>query len=211
MLRVDRLLLVLAAQVGLGSRSVDWFEVLDAMGQGDRVALARIRRLVTSQLSRMTAYQIATDWDDFAQEVLIKVWRTHRDGKIRDQRGVPAFVRTTTRNAFIDWQRKHHREVDLDDEALESASEDGATDRPLDPGTQIALRKAIDMLPDRHREVVFCLFLEGRSYDETAEHLGRPRGTINRQQREAMTRLREALSPTGERAKDVPRGQETEQ
>lgn len=190
---LSRLWLVLVADPGSpGSGEVDWFAELAALGRGDVAALARIRRMVTSQLARMGAYGARDDWDDFAQEVVVRVWRAHRDGRIRDAAAVPAFVRTTTRNAFIDWTRKHGREVDLPDEAV-LANADDRSERPLDPATQQALRSALASLSDRHREVVERIYLENLSYDETAAALGRPRGTINRLQREAIIALRAQL------------------
>lgn len=198
MLRLADLLIALAVRVLPDDAELDWFEQIESMGRGDMTALARIRRLVTGQLMRMGAYGHRDSWDDFAQEIVIRVWRAHRDGRIREQRGFPAFVRTATRNAFVDWTRSHHREADLPDEAVIDATDRKGSEPPLDPGVQLALRGALDKLPDRHRDVVRCLYLEGLSYDETAEALGRPRGTINRLQREAISSLREQLLPTRE-------------
>jgi len=181
---------------GGGGRSaapaVDWRAELESLGRGDVAALARVRRLVTGQLARMGAYAGRGDWDDLAQEVVVRVWRAHRDGKLRDAAAIPGFVRTTTRNAFIDWTRKRGREIDLPDEAV-VASADEQAERPLDPATQRALRDALATLSDRHREVVERIYLENLSYEETAAALGRPRGTINRLQREAMIALRAQL------------------
>jgi len=192
------LLVMLAAEAEADGSEIDWFEQLDAIGRGDVTALARVRRLVSSQLMRMGAYAQQSSWDDFAQEVVIRVWRAHRDGKIRNAHGLPAFVRTTTRNAFIDWARSHHREVDLPDEAVNAQHDDPSGERPLDPAMQLALRGAIDALSERHREVIEALYLEGLSYDEAAAKLERPRGTVNRLQREAMASLRERLLPADE-------------
>ena len=61
--------------------------------------------------------------------------------------------------------------------------------------TKLALRNALGHLSDRHREVVESIYLQGRTYDETAAELQKPRGTINRLQREAMKQLRDILFP----------------
>lgn len=177
-------------------REIDWAEQLEALARGDTLALARIRRLVTGQLVRMRAYETREGWDDLAQEIIVRVWRSHRDGKIRDPRALPGFVRTLTRNAVIDAQRKKQPELGQEDDEVERRAEE--SEPPLDPGTQIALRNALDRLPERHREVVERLYLKGLSYDETAAELDRPRGTVNRLQREAMQRLREILLPERE-------------
>jgi RNA polymerase sigma-70 factor (ECF subfamily) len=183
--------LVLSIGAALIASVVDWAAQLDALGEGDPVALARIRRLVTGQLTRMRAYETREGWDDLAQEILIRVWRAHRDGKIRDPRALPGYVRTLTRNAVIDALRKRQPDLEKEDGDLERTT--AAPEDALDPGTQLALRNALATLSERHREVVERLYLQGLSYDETAEDLGRPRGTVNRLQREAMQLLREIL------------------
>jgi RNA polymerase sigma-70 factor (ECF subfamily) len=183
---------VLVAESPMPGAGVDWSAELAALGQGDVAALARVRRLVTSQLARMGAYAARDDWDDLAQEVVVRVWRAHRDGKMREASAFPGFVRTTTRNAFIDWTRRHGREVDLPDDDV-VAHVDRQVARPLDPATQQALRNALSALSERHREVVERIYLENLSYDETAAALNRPRGTINRLQREAILALRAQL------------------
>jgi RNA polymerase sigma-70 factor (ECF subfamily) len=178
--------------------SFDWKQQLEALGDGDRVALASIRRLITGQLAKMRAHETREGWDDLAQEIIVRVWRSHRDGKIRDYRALPGFVRTLTRNAVIDALRK--RQPDLAKEGDEVERVATAPAPGLDPGTQIALRNALAGLSEKHREVVERLYLQGMSYDEVADDLSRPRGTINRLQREAMQQLREILLPKEEAA-----------
>ncbi len=182
---------LLTVGAALVDAAVDWAEQLDALGDGDPLALARIRRLVTGQLVRMRAYESREGWDDLAQEIIVRVWRAHRDGKIREYRALPGFVRTLTRNAVIDALRKRQPELEKEDGELERTT--AAPAEGLDPGTQLALRNAMARLSERHREVVERLYLRGLSYDETAKELGRPRGTVNRLQREAMQTLREIL------------------
>lgn len=177
--------------VAVTGSSVDWAMQLERLGSGDHAALALLRRLVTGQLMRMRAYETREGWDDLAQEIVVRVWRSHRDGKIRDYRALPGFVRTLTRNAVIDVHRKKQPDLGREDDEVERQAE--APSSGLDPGEQIALRNAMSELSERHREVVERVYLQGLSYDETAADLDRPRGTINRLQREAMQQLRETL------------------
>lgn len=183
--------------VAVAEPDTDWAKTLEDLGRGDTVALARIRRLVTGQLTRMRAYETREGWDDLAQELVVRVWRNHRDGKIRDYPALPGFVRTLTRNAVIDAHRKRQPDLGKTDDEVERRAQAAPTDA-LDPGTRLALRNALSRLDERHREVVERLYLEGLSYDETAKALDRPRGTINRLQREAMQQLRSILMPAEE-------------
>ncbi len=170
---------------------VDWELQLDRLGGGDHGALSLIRRLVTGQLMRMRAYEAREGWDDLAQEIIIRVWRSHRDRKIRDYRALPGFVRMLTRNAVVDAHRKKQPDLGKEEDEVERRAE--APSATLDPATQLALRKALSALSERHREVVERVYIQGLSYDETASDLGKPRGTVNRLQREAMQQLREIL------------------
>ncbi|MCR9095135.1 MAG: sigma-70 family RNA polymerase sigma factor [bacterium] len=192
-----RLFVVLATGSPRRSEEVDWFAELEAIGREDLAALARVRRLVTVQLIRLGAYEQHDAWDDLAQEVVIRSWRAHRDGKIKEAARFPGFVRSATRNAYVDWLRSRRRVADVPDESMDRIGEPESDGRALDPGTQLVLRNALERLPERLRVVVEAIYVEGLSYDEAAERLGRPRGTINRQQREAMSHLRKSVLAAG--------------
>jgi RNA polymerase sigma-70 factor (ECF subfamily) len=171
----------------------NWMEQLEALGRGDRAALARLRRLVTGHLIRLGAYDRRDAWDDVAQEVLIRLWNAYRDEKIRDPKAFAGFSRTVTRNVLVDTLRRHRR-ADSDPMDEEFERRVAAEETGPDPGTRIALRDALAKLPERHREVIERIYLRGLTYDETARELDRPRGTVNRLQREAMQTLREILA-----------------
>lgn len=57
-----------------------------------------------------------------------------------------------------------------------------------------ALRVAMNKLSSEHREVVFLHELEGRTYDEIAEVLGVPVGTVKSRLHHAFLNLRRALA-----------------
>ena len=182
--------IILIATAGV-QNSVDWEQQLERLAAGDHAALALIRRLITGQLMRMRAYEAREGWDDLSQEIIIRVWRSHRDRKIRDYRALPGFVRMLTRNSVIDAHRKKQPDLGKEEDEVERRAQ--APSATLDPAAQLALRKALSALSERHREVVERVYIHGLSYDETALDLQKPRGTINRLQREAMQQLREIL------------------
>ena len=161
------------------------------LGAGEVEALARVRRLITAQLSRFGRYASRDSWDDVAQEVVIRVWRSHRDGKIRNYAAFPGFVRVMTRNTVIDMARRRRDEAASD--VIEEVEDPTVSSPSLGVGETLALRNALGQLSDRHREVVEAIYLEGKTYDEAAAELQKPRGTINRLQREAMKQLRDVL------------------
>ena len=55
------------------------------------------------------------------------------------------------------------------------------------------LRRALRQLPPRQYRVLDEIYLRGRSYEETAELLGLPLGTVKRHQTQGLRALRELL------------------
>jgi RNA polymerase sigma-70 factor (ECF subfamily) len=91
-------------------------------------------------------------------------------------------------NAWIDEVRARERrgQTFLPEEAGEDVGDGAATGAPLDA---ILVRKAVARLSDEHRTVVGLVLVEGQSYQEAAEVLGVPVGTVTSR----LARAREAL------------------
>ena len=87
----------------------DWGATLEALLEGDSLALARLTRLINGFLGRWNAYDFRSDWDDLVQEVVVAGALALRDGKIRDRRAVVGYLRTTARFKFIDRLKAHTR------------------------------------------------------------------------------------------------------
>jgi RNA polymerase sigma-70 factor (ECF subfamily) len=170
----------------------DWFEQLELLQRGDLAALATLRRLVTGHLIRLGAVQLRDSWEDVAQEVLLKLWRAYQKREIADPRAFVAFAGVITRNTLIDWGRRQQRVRPGEEDPVQPWAH-GQADAGLDPATRLGLEKALAELPERHREVIEEIYLKGRSYEETAQSLRRPRGTVNRLQREGVQMLRRIL------------------
>ena len=56
------------------------------------------------------------------------------------------------------------------------------------------LRRAIDQLDERQREVIRLRFFEGKGQREVAQHIGVSQMTVSRIERQALASLREALT-----------------
>ena len=101
-----------------------------------------------------------------------------------------AWLFTIMRNYWIDRLRMQRRQPELD------ALEDDRAVEAFMPASletmvvnQIAVRQAFAMLCSRHRDVLTLVDIGGFSYDEAAEMLGVPRGTIMSR----VSRARQAL------------------
>jgi RNA polymerase sigma-70 factor (ECF subfamily) len=64
----------------------------------------------------------------------------------------------------------------------------------LQNNSDISVRKAVEGLPTRFREVLILREIEGMSYNEIAEITGMPRGTVMSSLSRARGRLRQSLA-----------------
>ena len=63
---------------------IDWIAVLDRLLAGDRLAFAKINRLVSGFLVQLRAYDFRDEWDDLRQEVVLSLVANARAGRLRD-------------------------------------------------------------------------------------------------------------------------------
>ena len=127
--------------------------------------------------------------EDLAQEVFLAVWRKAVSYQ-PERGGGPGWLYTITRNKVLDHWRRCGRTpplADLDLTLLEAAP------RGVGHETRISLAKALDGLRAEHRSALDLAYFGGFSYEETAERLGLPLGTLKSRIRAALGLLREAL------------------
>lgn len=127
--------------------------------------------------------------EDLAQEVFLAVWRKAASYQA-DRGDGPGWLYTITRNKVLDHWRRCGRTpplADLDLTLLEAAP------RGVGPESRISLAKALDGLRVEHRSALDLAYFGGFSYEETAERLGLPLGTLKSRIRAALGLLREAL------------------
>lgn len=179
-------------------RRETWLEVLEALLEGDRVALAKVTRIVFGYLKKFRAFSLEDSWEDICQQVLANLIRAGRRGVLRDERAFVSYVGAITRNELVNWSRKQSRagKADLvgDPEQAEASA------RALEPvelgeeaETVLDLKKALEALPERERLVVQAIYLEGQTYQQAADALGMPLGTLKRAQVEGLRELRRSF------------------
>ena len=166
----------------------DWIAVLDAVLQGDAVALARVTSVITGFLARYHAYEFRDSWEDICEEVLIRLIKSARRGAIRDPRAFVSYTGATTRNVLLDWIERTARGKGPD-----PWRELHVEVETRDPGELLDLQRALEDLPEKERLVVEAIYLQGRSYEEAALLLGTPLGTLKRLRGQALGRLRKKI------------------
>jgi RNA polymerase sigma-70 factor (ECF subfamily) len=174
----------------------DWYAVLEALQDGDAMALARLTRLINGFLASWNAYDFRSDWEDLLQEVIIASAVALREGRIRDRRAVVGYLRTTARFKFIDRLRVHMRvkeDQTLPWEDVVGSDELSTSTAPAPEGLSRDVRKAVDRLSEKRRLVVLGVHLQGKTYNAVAEETGIPLGSLKRYLREGLAQLREEL------------------
>jgi RNA polymerase sigma-70 factor (ECF subfamily) len=154
-----------------------------------------IRELLTEQIPRLRRYAHALTGnraraDDLVQDTLERSWsRRHlwrRDSDLR------AWLFTIMHNVFVNQLRKNS-----------SAAGHVPFDETIDPPSGAAadqtlelrdLAAALERLPAEYREVLLLVGLEQMQYEEAAEVLGVPLGTVMSRLSRGRDRLRALMS-----------------
>lgn len=141
-----------------------------------------IRRLF---LQRFTSVE---DTEDLLQETFIKVFvNLHRYSA---EYTFGQWVYTIARNTHIDFERRRQEDISLDEKfsapvALTPSPEDNLIS--LQQRSQI--ESYIECLPEQYRRLFKMRFLDDYSYEEIAEKLQLPMGTVKTQIHRARERM----------------------
>lgn len=140
------------------------------------------------------------DAEDLVQDTLVRAFRAVERFDGAHPR---AWLLTILRNANVNQHRRRRpvllRENETSGAAMDRlgpsapASEDVVLDNELDAG----LATALAALTDRHRVVVTMVDIHGLTYQEAAEALGVPRGTVMSRLHRARARIRADLAAAG--------------
>lgn len=172
--------------------------LLDLVRQSNQCAFRELYNRYSSQLygniQRMTKSSDAAD--DILQNVFIKIWE-HR-AAIDTNRSFKAYIHQIAQNAVFDNFRKEARNRTLIATTSRQREELEISESPTEKWLgekedKRMLKKAVDQLPRRRREIYQLCKLEGYSYDQVSELLGISTSTINDHIVKASKTLKEYL------------------
>ena len=167
--------------------------------------VARYKTSIYNYLYRMTSD--AHDAEDLTQDVFIRMY-TSLDS-FRQQSSLKTWLFRIASNLCIDRYRRRNKHKAIAyslDEPFSDASDSGdarrdAGDETYEPHRLFAQREmsgqiqtALDALPDKLRTVVVLFDIEGMTYDEIAQIVGCPVGTVKSRLFNARLQLRKLLS-----------------
>jgi RNA polymerase sigma-70 factor (ECF subfamily) len=168
-------------------------ELIDLSLRGDTAAFGalvlRYRKMVIG-----TAYRVCGDpvlAEDIAQDTFVRVW--DRLSTYRPKGSFRGWICRIARNMTIDALRRQKPTVDIDDVSLPATA-----GRPeaaaLQSERTVAVRAAIMELPMQTRMALVLREYQGFSYQEIAQSLDIPMGTVKSRLNDARRRLRAALT-----------------
>jgi RNA polymerase sigma-70 factor (ECF subfamily) len=147
----------------------------------------------------------ATLAEDLVQDTLIRAYKAYISGLYDDHATPGPWLNRILTNLFInDYRRrvKWDSGADLDDLITKGALPNAALHAsPSDmPGVRLMertldedLQKALNMLSDDMRETVMLVDVEGLEYEEAAQRLGCPVGTVRSRLARARMKLHDLL------------------
>jgi len=145
----------------------------------------------------------AADARDLQQDALVRALRFHY--KFKQGTYIKAWLLTILRNTFInDYRKKARRPIQVDLEGAEPTTKI-APDKDMGyfPGELRAdhileylgdeVRKAVDGLPEGHRRTLIMADLQGMTYQEIADTLDCPLGTVMSRLHRGRRLMRDSL------------------
>ncbi len=190
--------------VGLGPAVEN---MVDAARLGDDRAFGNLVEVYRSAAERLAQQILHTEEAaaDAVQEALIKAHRAM--GRFQDGNFRSWFLRIVTNTCYDHLRRQKRRQAVSLDELTEQAGIDYVTGAEItsdDPEKLVlqnesmrVLLGAIDDLPVWHRSVVLLVDVQGYDYNEAAEMLNLPLGTVKSRLSRARCALRDELVRSG--------------
>jgi len=133
--------------------------------------------------------------EDVTQEVFIKVWRAlpGYDGRA----SMSTWIYAIARNASLSALRARRAQSSLSDPEVMSAVE---AINPVPSADEFveraAVRRLVDQLPAKQRQVIMLFYMEAQSHEEVASMLAMPVGTVKTLLHRARLRLSAAVGKT---------------
>lgn len=165
-------------------------------GAGDGSALRRIYELTSAKLFGI-CLRICGDREaaeDVLQDVYVKVWRraaTYDAGKSSPI----SWLATIAHNSAIDWRRSQHVHDVAPSSAFDTLADEApaADDAMVTEEARVRLFACLNGLDRQQADAIRRTFLGGLTYQQLADHLKAPLGTIKSSIRRGMQKLKVCL------------------
>lgn len=172
-------------------------DALQRAGRGEKPALEGIYQATSAKLFGICLRILhdRQEAEDVLQEVYVSVWR--RAASFDPARASPiTWLATLARNRSIDRLRsgaKARRMRPIDDAVAISDPAPGALAQVVSSEEHRRLMGCLDELEPRHAAAIRAAFLDGATYEDLAQRVNVPLGTMKSWIRRSLMRLRDCL------------------
>ncbi len=128
---------------------------------------------------------------ELTQESFLRAYKAL--GGFRGESSVYTWLYKIALNRCRTYLKKRGREKNVSLDELHDAGWDPAEDPPDNLMDIMAVRRALTMLPPEHREILLLFYFDEMKYEEIAEALDIPMGTVKSRLSRAKAALKEAL------------------
>lgn len=175
-------------------------DLVSRVGRGDEEAFRRLfdRYAPAANALALRVVRQAHLAEEIVQESFMSVWR-NPEGYDRARGSVRAWLMGTVHHRAVDLVRReeaHRRRAEAAIADLGPGPADPADEVAEDldrPGERLAVRAALEELPEEQREVIRRMYFDGLSQSQIAAATGLPLGTVKSRTLLAMRRLRSVL------------------
>ncbi|HLO02296.1 MAG TPA: RNA polymerase sigma factor [Symbiobacteriaceae bacterium] len=134
--------------------------------------------------------------EEIYQDTMLKAWQ--QAGTFRMEGHLKAWLFRVARNNAIDYMRRKRVSTEEYSPSLETADEAGQPERLMEQAwVSTEMLRALDDLPDVYREVISLRFFHQLCYQEIAEIMNIPLGTVKSRLSYALGRLTKILREKG--------------
>ncbi len=157
---------------------------------GDDTAFAYLFNRYRDSIYRLFVQRLGgvNDADDLLQETFIKVYiNLHRYSRAYT---FGQWVYTIARNTFVDFMRRRQDDISIDERfAAPEANAPTPEERVINLQQRHQIEHYLEQLPPNYRLLIKMRFFDEYSYEEIAEKLDRPMGTVKTQIHRARERM----------------------
>lgn len=163
---------------------------------GEEAAFGELLDAYETRIYRLALRQVGseTDAEDITQEVFLGIFRSIRN--FRGASALSTWIYRITMNHCLEYRRKKKLDVVPYDEEVGMPSGNWRDD-PVQVSSKQELSgeldRALTRLSPLHRDVILLHEMHGLTYQECAEVLNIPIGTVKSRLSNAFTRLRELM------------------
>jgi RNA polymerase sigma-70 factor (ECF subfamily) len=140
------------------------------------------------------------DTNDLIQEIFVKTYLNLVSYDPRYAFG--QWIYTIARNTFIDYVRKRRDDLSIDNTRGEYTRQPvsltpNPEERIINSEQRVQLEEHLAVMPAKYRRLIELRFFKDLSYEEIAEQLNLPLGTVKTQIHRARTRLCDFITKSG--------------